>query len=98
MASKHLRFNPLAEAELQDACAWYDERVPGLGLRFVRALRKKTEEILEAPDRWPLVGGTRRILMGRFPYAIVYRETPGDEIEIVAVAHLKRRTRYWSGR
>lgn len=38
----------MAEAELQDAAAWYDERSPGLGLRFVHAVRKKSDEILEA--------------------------------------------------
>jgi plasmid stabilization system protein ParE len=88
----------MAEAELQDAAAWYDERSPGLGLRFVLAVRKKSDEILEAPERWPLAAGSRRVLLGRFPYALVYREISADEIEIVAVAHLKRRVSYWSGR
>lgn len=36
--------------------------------------------------------------MGRFPYAIVYREVSEEEVEIVAVAHLKRRPGYWTGR
>jgi plasmid stabilization system protein ParE len=88
----------MAEAELQDAAAWYDERSPGLGLRFILAVRNKSEEILEAPQRWPFAAGSRRVLMGRFPYALVYREISGEEIEIVAVAHLKRRAAYWAGR
>jgi len=87
----------MAEAELQDAAAWYDERSPGLGLRFVLAVHAKTDEIGETPQRWPLAAGTRRVLMGRFPYALVYREV-ADEIEIVAVAHLHRRPAYWSQR
>jgi len=87
----------MAEAELQDGAAWYDERSPGLGLRFVVAVHAKADEIAEAPQRWPLAAGTRRVLMGRFPYAVVYREV-GEEIEIVAVAHLKRRSAYWSRR
>jgi hypothetical protein len=87
----------MAEAELQDAAAWYDERSPGLGLRFVLAVRKKSDEILEAPERWPLSAGSRRVLLGRFPYALVYRET-AEEIEIIAVAHLKRQVSYWSRR
>jgi hypothetical protein len=35
----------MAEAELQDAAAWYDERSPGLGLRFVRAVRAKVDQV-----------------------------------------------------
>ena len=35
----------MAEAELQDAAAWYDERSPGLGLRFVLAVHAKADEI-----------------------------------------------------
>jgi plasmid stabilization system protein ParE len=88
----------MAEAELQDAAAWYDERSPGLGLRFVHAVRKKADEIVEAPERWAAARGSRRTLMGRFPYALVYRLISDDEIEIVAVAHLKRRSGYWTRR
>jgi toxin ParE2 len=88
----------MAEAELQDAATWYDERSPGLGLRFVLAIHAKADEIAEAPHRWPLGAGTRRVLMGRFPYALVYREVAEEEIEIVAVAHLHRRPAYWSPR
>jgi plasmid stabilization system protein ParE len=86
----------MAEAELQDAAAWYDERTPGLGLRFVRAVRNKSDQILESPQLGQLAAGSRRILMGRFPYALVYREVSDEEIEIVAVAHLRRRSGYWA--
>jgi toxin ParE2 len=88
----------MAEAELQDAAAWYDERSPGLGLRFVLAVSAKVADIAEAPQRWPLAAGTRRVLMGRFPYALVYREVAEEELEIVAIAHLHRRPAYWSRR
>jgi len=40
---------------------------------------------------------TRRILLRRFPYQIVYRLKP-DGIVVVAVAHLKRRPGYWKSR
>jgi len=39
----------------------------------------------------------RRALVTKFPYAVVYREIQ-DEIEIIAIAHLKRRPKYWSSR
>jgi toxin ParE1/3/4 len=98
VAGKKLHINPLAEAELFEAARWYDERSPGLGGAFVEAVREATARVMEAPTRWRLVRGTRRYLMGRFPFAIVYRELSADDVEIVAVAHLKRRQRYWSHR
>jgi hypothetical protein len=98
VASRRLRFNPLAEAELQDAASWYDERIAGLGARFIAAIRLRASEILESPHRWPLNRRVRRVLVGVYPYAIVYREISDGEIEIVAVAHLKRRQGYWAAR
>src|ERR1043165_7976340 len=56
--------------------------------------RYRVALILENPQRWRLFRGTRRALMSRFPYAIVYREITPDEIEIVAVAHFRRRPKY----
>jgi len=45
-----------------------------------------------------MVNGTRRALLEGFPYAVVYCEDSDDEIEIVAVAHLRRRPKYWANR
>jgi toxin ParE1/3/4 len=95
---RQLTFNPLAEAELFEAARWYDDHSPGLGGDFVAAVRAATNVVLEAPTRWRLVRGTRRYLMGRFPFAIVYREISDEQVEVVAVAHLKRRQRYWAKR
>ena len=35
--------------------------------------------------------------MAAFPYNIVYR-TVGDEVQVIAVAHAKRRPVHWGGR
>ncbi len=40
---------------------------------------------------------TRRLLLPRFPYQIVYRIRPG-EIVVVAIAHSRRRPGYWKSR
>ena len=98
MPGRRLHFNPLAEAELFEAARWYDVRSPGQGGAFVAAVREATTRVMEAPRRWRLVRGTRRYKMGRFPFAIIYRETSEEDVEIVAVAHVKRRQRYWSRR
>lgn len=98
MPNERLRFNPLAEAELHDAAAWYEERLPGLGLRFLEAVRRRLDEIVAAPARWPVAYGARRLLMGRYPYAIIYRQLANEELEIIAIAHLRRGARYWKSR
>jgi hypothetical protein len=41
--------------------------------------------------------GTRRVVLRRFPYFIVFFDWL-DEIYIVAVTHAKRRPGYWMGR
>jgi toxin ParE1/3/4 len=92
------RFLPAAELELDDAAQWYEDRRDGLGLDFVTTVREKVFALMDSPGRWPSVNGTRRALLEGFPYAIVYREISVDEIEIVAIAHLRRRPKYWSKR
>lgn len=43
----------------------------------------------------PYIDDTRRALMPSFPYAVVYRLHGGNEVEVVAIAHLSRRSGYW---
>lgn len=96
--ARRFRYNTAAASELEQAALWYDTQRVGLGAELIEAVDAKLDRILEAPRRWPLLHGTRRALVGRFPYALVYRELPDGEIEIVAVAHAKRRPRYWGRR
>ena len=98
MPASRFRFHPAAEIELNEAADWYGNRRDGLGLEFLAAIREKIAGILEAPARWRPVNGSRRVLLGRFPYAVVYREVSDDEIEIVAVAHYRRSPKYWARR
>jgi plasmid stabilization system protein ParE len=80
------------------AADWYAERGPIAAEAFVKEIEKAVHEVSNAPSRWPLfVSGTRRFLLRRFPYYIVYRER-GDAVEIIAVAHARRRPGYWKFR
>jgi hypothetical protein len=47
--------------------------------------------------RWPTKSGVRRYVMCRFPFLVVYRVV-GSEIEVIAVAHARRRPGYWRSR
>lgn len=47
---------PEAEAELDDAFAWYEGRVPGLGSEFMRAVRVAFSAIRRNPEQFPRCG------------------------------------------
>lgn len=92
------RFNRAAELELQEAADRYEGERLGLGLEFSQAIAAGISAIITAPERWIVVEpGIRRFLIKRFPYGLFYR-IDGNEVEIVAVAHLHRRPGYWRRR
>jgi len=96
-----VEFHPDAVAEAAAARQWYDERSPKAAVAFVAEIDVACERIAAAPDRYaPYIAGTRRYLMRRFPFQVVYRESPGpgDAIQVVAVAHGRRRPGYWATR
>jgi hypothetical protein len=54
--------------------------------------------IRDHPETWPAyVLGTRRSVLNRFPYSLVYT-TEGEHSLIVAIAHAKRKPDYWKAR
>jgi plasmid stabilization system protein ParE len=55
-------------------------------------------EIAQTPQRWPkYLHGTRRFVLHRFPFSIIYLDDP-DVLVIIAVAHSKRKPGYWKRR
>ena len=98
MGSKDVEFHEAASLEYEAAFAWYLERSGRAALRFVREVERAIASICEAPERSPVgAGGTRRFLLQRFPFAVVYRELP-SVIQVLAVAHGRRRPGYWKKR
>ncbi|MEO8435134.1 MAG: type II toxin-antitoxin system RelE/ParE family toxin [Pyrinomonadaceae bacterium] len=98
MANHKLEYHPAAEAEIYGAAKWYKARSITAARRFALELEAKIEVILDGPERWPLFeSGTRRILLNRFPFSIIYRVT-GEVVEIVAVMHQRREPGYWGDR
>jgi plasmid stabilization system protein ParE len=97
--SRAAHFHPEAETELFAAAAFYDAQAPGLGLEFLLEVERVAARTVEAPAVGaPYVAGTRRLLARRFPYAVVYRVRGEQVVEIVAVAHYRRRPGYWRRR
>lgn len=98
-----LRLHPEAAIEITATAEWYDGESVGLGVVFLEELDRAFYNISEMPFTWPLWPdieeqlGVRRFLLDRFPFGVAY-QVQADEIQIVAVAHLKRRHGYWSSR
>ena len=93
-----VEFHPLAADEAQAAERWYRERNETASVRFQRELDRAIERISERPETGsPYLSNTRRVLLRRFPFFIVYR-VRGGVLEIVAVAHGRRRPGYWRAR
>ncbi len=95
-----IRSSEPASDEFSDAVRWYDARRPGLGGEFFDEVGAIVTLIEANPEVGTIIsadGQTRRALVGRFPYQVVYRLKP-TEIVIVAIAHLKRRPGYWKNR
>jgi hypothetical protein len=69
-----------------------------VGHQFIETVENAVKDAEIFPRRWPMyLRRTRRRLIGRFPYGLVYQETQFG-ILIVAVMHLHRHPRYWVGR
>jgi plasmid stabilization system protein ParE len=92
-------FHPAAEAEYLEAIAYYESKRPGLGATYLTEFEGVIETICEAPHRNPVEKhpDVRRMRMKRFPFAILYRENAGS-VQVLAVAHHRRRPQYWLGR
>lgn len=90
--------HPEAIAEARAAREWYHARNSEAAEAFMAELDRALQLLEEAPRGWPsYLAGTRRYLLRRFPFFLVCRETR-EGVQIVAVAHAKRRPGYWIGR
>jgi len=93
-----VELHPAAVTEAAAARRWYAERDPEIGDAFMVALDSAVALISNGALRWPAyVHQTRRLLMRRFPFALIYRVST-DNVLVLAVAHQRRRPGYWATR
>ena len=92
-------FHPEAEAEHLETVAYYEARRPGLGVHYLAAFEQVLKAVGADPHRFRIVQepDVRRAPLVRFPLSIIFREKSG-RIEVLAVAHHKRRPAYWIAR
>ncbi len=100
---RRVRVHGAAAEEAAEAAAWYEKERAGLGVDFEHAVDAALDLLEE--EMVPLTGvpgvagtrGVKRLLLRRFPYAVIVRESAA-EVVVVAFAHTARRPGYWRGR
>ncbi len=98
MYSRQVVVHPAVISETQAAFDWYNERSIPATKAFLTELDRAISKIAERPQIWPYYAhGTQRYFLHRFPFFVVYRLT-STRVEVVAVAHARRKPGYWKGR
>lgn len=93
-----VEFHNLAELELNEAAAFYESEVAGLGLAFLDEVERSINQIRAHPEAAPrILQVVRRRILRRFPYSILFSFV-GGKIRILAIASQKRRPLYWRNR
>ena len=91
-------FHPDAEDEFDMAVEYYEQFQPGLGLEFAEEVYAAIARIIQYPDAWSALSkNSRRCLVSRFPYGVIY-QIKSSSLRIIAIAHLNRRPGYWKER
>jgi len=92
-----------ASDELREGAAWYEQDRAGVGLELLNAvdavfdtLATSTAAAVLVPG-FPIESRVGRVLLERFPYAVVFIETE-NAVHIIAVAHFRRKPNYWRDR
>lgn len=98
MAAKPLDIHPSALAELKSSISWYLEQNQAAATKFAAELDRAIDFVVASPRRWPAgERGTRKFVLQRFPYAVIYREKE-ITIQVLAIAHGHRQPGYWKDR
>jgi len=95
---RSVRFHPAARQDADEAAAWYAERSLRAAVRFLDELDRLIDLIAASPARFQVFDADlRRAIFRRFPFYVVFR---ADDVNVVvlAVAHGKRRPRFWRDR
>jgi ParE toxin of type II toxin-antitoxin system, parDE len=98
MSQLSVKLHPEAQIEYLEALRWYREQSLVAAHRFETEFNTAIGTIRAAPERWAeYFDGSRRFLLHRFPFGIIYESSLGF-IFVIAVAHVRRRPGYWKDR
>ena len=91
---------PDAEQDVDVGYAWYEQKRPALGRRFLEAVENCLTAIRKSPRAFsPIRDNFRRAVVRRFPYLVFYEyveET--DTATVYAVFHCSQDPEKWQSR
>jgi plasmid stabilization system protein ParE len=97
--TKSLELHEEAADDYDAAFDWYLERSPDAASAFDAEFERALGQISQAPARWARGPyQTRRFLLRRFPYVVIYRDQGATGVQVLAVAHTSRKPDYWKDR
>jgi plasmid stabilization system protein ParE len=95
-------FKPEAEKEIDQQIDYYNEKRSGLGYEFFDEVIDTIAILMDFPETWPPVNykNCRKYRLDQFrEIEIIYQfNHQKQEIDIIAVAHSKRKSGYWKDR
>ncbi len=98
MDKYQVHFHPEALIDLEETLLWYRSRSVRVARLFLDDFMNAIELVLQNPIGWPkYYQHTHRYIFRRFPYSLVYR-IQGENIQVIALAHHKKRPRFWAKR
>ena len=93
-----VRLHPEAAKELTHSVKWYFEQNQSAAANFMNEIDRCISKIIKSPEIFPqYFYGSQRAILKTFPYAIIFRLIV-DRVDIIAIAHSKRRPGYWRRR
>lgn len=93
------QFHRAAQDEHLGNIGFYESLRAGLGARYLADFESIVARICEAPHRFRLERqpSIRTLALRTFPFFVIYR-TVGEVVQILAIAHFRRRPGYWASR
>jgi plasmid stabilization system protein ParE len=90
--------HPDAETELIETVDYLNLAYPRLGNEFLECFLDAVKIIERHPESATLIyEDVRRKVLHKFPYSLIYYRR-NDDIQLLAVAHNRRKPGYWTDR
>jgi hypothetical protein len=81
-----------AQKEIAESWAWYEDRLAGLGDRFLTAILDRLHQIELTPDRYPTrFKSYKEVAVDTFPFLVIYRFNKRSNIvRVMSIFHTSR--------